>query len=95
MLCCMSGATRTQIYLSAEQRDALDARAQVERKTLAHVIRDAVDRYLAEDMDVTERDLLLAETFGTCPELGERVPSRNEWERNPTPDHRGAGRGVG
>lgn len=77
------------------QREALDARAQVERKTLAHVIRDAVDRYLAEDMDATQRDLVLAETFGTCPGLGERVPSRDEWDRNPAPDHGGAGHGVG
>jgi predicted DNA-binding protein len=89
----MSGATRTQIYLSAEQRGALDARAQAERKTLAHVIRDAVDRYLAEDMDATERDRVLAETFGSCPELA--VPSREEWDRDTASGARAGRRGVG
>jgi hypothetical protein len=82
----MSGATRTQVYLTAEQRAGLDERARVERKTMAHVIRDAVDTYLAADVDAAERDSLLADTFGSCPELGERVPSRDEWDR-------GAGQG--
>ena len=91
----MSGATRTQIYLSAQQRDALDARAQAEQKTLAHVIRDAVDRYLEQDLDAAERDRMLAETFGTCPDLGERVPSRDEWDRSTPADYRGRRRGVG
>lgn len=87
-------ATRTQIYLTSEQRDALDQRAQAERKTLAHVIRDAVDRYLADDMNDQERDRVLGETFGACPDLGERVPSRDEWAR--TAGQRGEGEyGVG
>ena len=86
--CCMS-ATRTQIYLTAEQRHALDHRAQAERKTLAHVIRDAVDRYLADDMDDQERERVLGETFGACPALDEQVPSRDEWVR--TARNRGAG----
>jgi hypothetical protein len=80
MLCCMS-ATRTQVYLTTEQRTALDERARVERKTMAHVIRDAVDAYLAADVDGQERDRLLADTFGACPDLGKRVPSRDEWDR--------------
>ena len=82
----MSSATRTQVYLTAEQRAGLDERARVERKTMAHVIRDAVDIYLATDVDAAERDRLLRDTFGACPGLGERVPSRDEWDR-------GAGRG--
>lgn len=91
----LAHATRTQIYLSAEQRRALDARAQEERKTLAHVIRDAVDRYLAEEMDAGERDWVLAQTFGTCLDLGKRVPSRDEWDRNPVRDYQAGGRGGG
>lgn len=75
-------ATRTQVYLTAEQRAGLDERARVERKTMAHVIRDAVDTYLAADVDDAERDLLLADTFGACHGLGERVPSRYEWDRS-------------
>jgi Ribbon-helix-helix protein, copG family len=74
-------ATRTQVYLSEAQRAALDERARVERKTMAHVIRDAVDTYLAADLDAVGRDRVLAETFGSCPGLGERVPSRQEWDR--------------
>jgi hypothetical protein len=77
----MSGATRTQVYLTAEQRAGLDERARVERKTMAHVIRDAVDTYLAADVDDGERDRLLADTFGAIPGLGQRVPSRDEWDR--------------
>jgi hypothetical protein len=85
-MCCMS-ATRTQVYLTVEQRAGLDARARVERKTMAHVIRDAVDTYLASDVGEAERDRLLADTFGACPGLAERVPSRDEWDRGSA--HRG------
>jgi len=84
----MPGAMRTQVYLTAQPRAGLDERARVERKTMAHVIRDAVDTYLATDVDAAERDRLLADTFGSCPGLAERVPSRDEWDR-------GAGRRVG
>jgi hypothetical protein len=72
-------AVRTQVYLTEVQRAALDERARVERKTMAHVIRDAIDGYLGGDLDGAERDRVLAETFGSCPGLGERVPSRDEW----------------
>jgi len=74
-------ALRTQVYLTARQREGLDRRARVERKTLAHVIRDAVDRHLADDLDDRARDRALTETFGGCPDLGARVPSRDEWVR--------------
>lgn len=87
MVCCMSGATRTQVYLTVEQRAGLDERARTERKTMAHVIRDAVDTYLADGVDDVERERLLDQTFGAVPGLGARVPSRDEWGR------RGAGRG--
>lgn len=75
----MPGATRTQVYLTAEQRAGLDERARAESKTMAHVIRDAVDVYLAGDIDDADRDRLLAETFGTVPGLRARAPSRDEW----------------
>lgn len=80
MLCCMS-ATRTQIYLTAEQRAGLDERARVEQKSMAHVIRDAVNAYLAGEVDKEARERALAETFGSCPEFGSQVPSRDEWPR--------------
>lgn len=68
---------RTQIYLTREQRRKLDARAQREAKTLASVIRDAVDAYTAaEPLDI---DQALAATFGALPDID--VPARSEWDR--------------
>ncbi len=76
MLRCMS-SIRTQVYLTRDQRRKLDARARREAKTLASVIRDAVDAYtLEEPQDV---DRALAATFGASPDL--KVPARSEWDR--------------
>src|SRR5467141_1112958 len=41
-------ARRTQIYLTAEQRKRLDERRRRERRTLAEIVRQAVDAYLAD-----------------------------------------------
>lgn len=49
MLCCMSGATRTQVYFTRELRDALDARAAADGKTMAQVVREAAGTYLAAE----------------------------------------------
>jgi len=76
MLCCMS-ATRTQIYLSAEQRQRIDALAESEGVTMAEIIRRAVDSFLAED--APDPAPALAATFGAAPDA--RVPSRDEWDR--------------
>lgn len=81
MLWCMS-ATRTQVYLTQSQRIALDQRVLAERTTLAQVIREAVDRYLAEDMGEAEREQVRDETFGSRPGFGNAVPSRDEWARH-------------
>lgn len=67
---------RTQIYLTGDQRRKLDERARRQGQTLAHVIREAVDEYLAEAPDA---DQAMQETFGTLPDL--TVPSRDEWDR--------------
>lgn len=70
-------ATRTQVYFTEEQRRKLDLRAAREGKTLAEVVREAVDAYVTnEPADVAA---LLDETFGSMPEL--EVPSRTEWDR--------------
>ena len=74
-------ATRTQVYLTEAQRAGLDQRAEAERTTMAHVIRDAIDRYLAQDLDEAERAKALSETFGSRPGFGAGVPSRDEWAR--------------
>jgi hypothetical protein len=68
-------ATRTQVYFTEEQRRRLDALAEREGKTLAEVVREAVDAYVAPP----DIDAVLDETFGSMPEL--EVPARGEWDR--------------
>ena len=67
-------ASRTQIYLSDEQRARLDEFAGRKRLTMAEVVRRAIDAYLATDDD-------LDATFGAAPGFGASVPSRDEWDR--------------
>lgn len=70
-------AVRTQIYLTDEQRHALDERSAREGTSMAHLIREAVDEYLKpSESDVQDA---LDETFGALPDLA--VPSRDEWDR--------------
>jgi predicted DNA-binding protein len=72
-------ATRTQIYLTKKQRQQLDARCKREGKTLAAVVRDAVDAYVARDTTAAaDIQAVLDRTFGSIPDL--EVPSRDEWE---------------
>jgi len=63
-------------YLTAEQRRRLDSRRARERKTLAAVVRDAVDAYVGKDAPADLRKTL-DETFGVDRRF--RVPSRDEW----------------
>ena len=71
-------ATRTQIYLTAVQRAELDALRRRDGKTLAELVREAVDAYLAVSKpDVREA---LDATRGGLPEL--EVPARDEWDRH-------------
>lgn len=70
-------ATRTQIYLTTDQRKQLDALSARTGRTLADLIREAVDGYLAGGpSDPAEA---LAATFGALP--GIEAPSRDEWTR--------------
>jgi len=69
-------STRTQIYLTDDQRQALDERAAREGRTLADLIREAVDQFLATR---TSRQEALKSTLGTHPEF--EIPDRNEWDR--------------
>lgn len=70
-------ATRTQVYLTEEQRSQIDAFAEAEGVTMAEVIRRALDDYLANrDPDP---GLALAATFGAEPDAS--VPNRDEWQR--------------
>lgn len=69
-------STRTQIYLTDEQRRRIDELAESEGVTMAEIIRRAVDGFLDDQAD--PESALLA-TFGAAPDLS--VPSRDEWDR--------------
>lgn len=69
-------ATRTQIYLTDEQRRRIDRIAAARGVTMAEVVRCAVDEFLADSPDIDEA---LAATFGAAPEAV--VPSRDGWAR--------------
>ena len=73
----MSGALRTQIYLTAEQRARLDELRQRDGKSLAELVREALDAYVAERG--ADPASALQATFGAAPEF--EVPSRDEWDR--------------
>lgn len=68
-------STRTQIYLTEEQRRRLDARGRRTGAPMARMIREAVDAYLADDRPDT--DAALDESFGAAPDIS--MPSRDEW----------------
>ncbi len=70
-------ATRTQVYLTEEQRQRIDALAEAEGVTMAEIIRRALDLYLEDESPDPER--ALAATFGAAPDA--TVPSRDEWDR--------------
>jgi hypothetical protein len=74
-------STRTQIYLTDDQRRRLDARGRRTGAPMARLIREAVDAYLADDRP--DAQAALDETFGTLPDL--ELPSRDEWDRDPGP----------
>ena len=70
-------STRTQIYLTEQQRARIDSLAEREGVSMAEIIRRALDAYLeGEGHDPAP---VLAATFGAAP--GASVPDRNEWDR--------------
>lgn len=72
-------ATRTQVYLTAEQRRRIDELRRREGTSLAEVVRAALDSYLAQRLP--DVDAALAATFGADPDF--TVPARDEWARRP------------
>jgi hypothetical protein len=70
-------ATRTQVYLTEEQRQRIDVLAGAEGVTMAEIIRRALDSYL--DDETPDPEPALAATFGASPDAN--VPSRDEWDR--------------
>ena len=69
-------ATRTQIYLTEEQRRRIDRVTASEGIAMAEVIRRALDEYLGEEDDASA---VLSSTFGADPNA--TVPSRQDWQR--------------
>ena len=69
-------STRTQVYLTEEQRRKVDQLADAEGVTMAVIIRRALDEYLTDDADASTA---LAATFGAAPDA--EAPSRDEWQR--------------
>jgi hypothetical protein len=70
-------ATRTQVYLTVEQRRRIDDVAEAEGLTLAEVVRRALDAYFAdEEVDPAPA---LAATYGSDPDAA--YPDRGEWDR--------------
>jgi hypothetical protein len=69
-------STRTQVYLTAEQRKRIDQLADAEGIPMAEVIRRALDDYLGDDVDATKA---LAATFGA--NTSANAPSRDRWTR--------------
>ena len=69
-------STRTQIYLTDDQRRRIDRVAEAKGLTMAEVVRRAVDEYLDDEADA---ELALTATFGAAPEAD--VPSRDDWQR--------------
>jgi predicted DNA-binding protein len=78
-------ATRTQVYLTQEQRDRIEALRARDGRTLAEVIRSALDEYLDahgqvdEEAERAKTQRVLDETFGIAPDF--EVPPREEWNR--------------
>jgi predicted DNA-binding protein len=70
-------STRTQIYLTEEQRRRLDRMVAERNVPLAALVREAVDAYLASP--TADVESALSATFGSMPGLV--VPSRDEWDR--------------
>ncbi len=70
------GATRTQVYLTQDQRRMIDELVQAEGVTLAEVVRRALDAYLYAERDT---NLVLKSTFGADP--GAAMPGRDDWDR--------------
>lgn len=69
-------STRTQIYLTDDQRRRIDRVAAAKGWTMAEVVRRAVDNYLDAEPDA---ELALTATFGAAPHAD--VPPRDDWQR--------------
>lgn len=78
-------AIRTQVYLTNEQRRQIEELRADDGRTLAEVVRAALDEYLAthgrraEETRRAQMQQVFDEAFGSMPDL--EVPAREEWDR--------------
>ena len=78
-------ATRTQVYLTEDQRREIEELRARDGRTLAEVIRAALDEYLAThgpaaaEARRAQRQLVFDETFGIAPDFP--YPDRDEPDR--------------
>lgn len=70
-------ATRTQIYLTLEQRERLDAIRGRDGRSLAAVVREAVDQYVRSRAEGVQE--ALDATYGAMVDI--EAPSREQWDR--------------
>ena len=75
MLRCMA-ATRTQVYLTEEQRQRIDELAAIEGVTLAEIVRRALDAYFSSYIPGASTSF--SRTFGALTDI--EVPSRDKWQ---------------
>lgn len=73
--------TRTQVYLTAEQRARIAELTKRGDVSLASIVREALDAFLS--VRSPDRHAALDATFGALPAL--KVPQREEWERGGNP----------
>ena len=74
---------RTQIYISEEQKQALDDVARTTGTSLSQLIRDAIDKYVSQARG-HERLKLLREARGSWADrkdLPDFAALRREWDR--------------
>lgn len=78
-------ATRTQVYLTEDQRRQIEELRARDGRTLAEVIRTALDEYLAThgqaaaERERAETQRILDATFGMAPDFP--YPDRSDWDR--------------
>lgn len=70
-------ATRTQVYLTEQQRQRIDELTGIEGVTMAEIVRRALDAYFSSY--VPDASAGFSRTFGAVTDI--EVPSRDEWQR--------------
>lgn len=76
---------RTQIYLTKDEKEALDIMSNISGKSQSELIRGAIDRYL-EINDTTHRMAVVEQTAGLWrnrKDLPDFESLRKEWDRTP------------